>query len=102
MLGDRQQKLEPQVVKTPGAIGGVDGLILQAHYTSLVDLCQLRGPAGKGDLAMTALDSITIDIECPNCDKHIQKTVSSPKPATKLRSSRGMKIDPRFLQTRAS
>lgn len=48
----------------------------------------------------TILDSITMDIECPNCHKHIQKTVSSPKPATQLRSSRGMKIDPRFLQAK--
>ena len=51
---------------------------------------------------MTALDSITIDTECPNCHKHIQKTVSSPKPATKLRSRRGMKIDHRFLQANRS
>ena len=51
---------------------------------------------------MTTLDSITMDIECPNCHKHIQKTVSSPKPATQLRSSRGMKIDPRFLQAKRS
>ena len=51
---------------------------------------------------MTALDRITMDIECPNCHKHIQKTVSSPKPTTKWRSSRGMKIDPRFLQAKRS
>ena len=50
----------------------------------------------------TILDSITIDIECSNCHKHIHKTVSSPKPATQLRSSRGMKIDPRFLQANRS
>ena len=50
----------------------------------------------------TILDSMTVDTECPNCHKHIHKTVSSPKPATKLRSSRGMKIDPRFLQSNRS
>ena len=48
----------------------------------------------------TILDSMTVDTECPNCHKHIHKTVSSPKPATKLRSSHGMKIDPRFLQAK--
>ena len=51
---------------------------------------------------MTTLDSITIDTECPNCHKPIHKTVSSPKPTTKLRSRRGMKIDPRFLQAKGS
>ena len=50
----------------------------------------------------TILDSISVDTECPKCHKHIHKTVSSPKPNTKLRSSHCMKIDPRFLQAKGS
>ena len=50
---------------------------------------------------MTTLDSITVDTKCPNCHKHIHKTVSRAKPTTKLRSQ-GMKIDPRFLQAKGS
>ena len=41
----------------------------------------------------TILDSMTVDTECPNCHKHIHKTVSSPKPATQLRSSRGRSME---------
>ena len=44
----------------------------------------------------TILDSITVDIECPNCHRNIQKTAGVLKHNTHFYCLCGMRFEPNF------